>query len=106
MHHRTAPSDRDPLGGWTYSETVDEASAVIRVHGRVDRLDADLLRGTIENLERGGHRDITVTIDAPTRVDPVARAVLAAVAGRLAGRHGRLRIEWPDGGITEEQTAP
>ena len=101
MRHRT-PHD-DPPSGWTYSETVDEASAVIRVRGRVDRLGADLLRGTIENLERRGHRDITVAIGAHARVDPVARAILAAVAGRMAGR---LRFQSADGGIPEELTAP
>jgi hypothetical protein len=106
MRHRTAPPDRGPTSDWTYRETIDEATASIRVHGRVDRLGADLLRGTIENLERRGHRDITVTIDDTARVDPVARAVLTAVAGHLAGRRGRLTIAWTDGGITDEQATP
>jgi hypothetical protein len=105
MQHNTAPSD--PLGDWTYSETIDEAASAIRVRGRVDRLGVDLLRGTIETLERRGHRDITVTIDAPTVVDPIARAVLTAVAGHLAGCHGRLRITWAEGVTdSEERTAP
>jgi hypothetical protein len=105
MRHRIAAPDTDPHS-WTCSETVDEESAVIRVRGRVDRLGADLLRGTIENLVRRGHEDITVAIGASARVDPIARAVLAAVAGRLASRNGRLRIEWADDGPSEELTAP
>ena len=105
MRQRTAPPDTDPRS-WTCSETVDEEAGVIRVRGRVDRLGADLLRGTIENLVRRGHEDITVAIGASARVDPVARAVLAAVAGRLASRHGRLRIEWADDGTTDELTTP
>ena len=105
MRHRSAAPDTDPRS-WTCSETVDEESAVIRVRGRVDRLGADLLRGTIENLVRRGHDDITVAIGASALVDPVARAVLAAVAGRLASRHGRLHIEWTDDGTTEGSTAP
>jgi hypothetical protein len=90
MPDRTAPSDA--LGDWTYSETIDEESSAIRVHGRVDRLAVDLLRGTIEELERRGHRDITVTLDDETTVDLGSRAVLARIAGRLAARQGRLRV--------------
>jgi NAD-specific glutamate dehydrogenase len=105
MRHRTESSV--PQGDWTYRETIDEASSAIRVHGRVDRLGADLLRGTIETLERRGHRDITVTIDHSAGVDSVAREVLAAVAGHLARSHGRLRIAWAESGSdSEEQTAP
>jgi hypothetical protein len=92
MRNSTAPSDPDAMGDWTYSETIDEESAAIRVHGRVDRLGVDLLRGTIEDLERRGHRDITVTLDDQTTIDLGARAVLAQIAGHLAGCHGRLRV--------------
>jgi hypothetical protein len=115
MRHRSAPSDPDPLAGWTYSETIDEGSSAIRVHGRVDRLGVDLLRGTIEELERRGHMDITVTIDDHVEVDPGSRAVLAQIAGQLADRHGRLRITCAEGdghtrhrrdAIAEGHTAP
>ena len=67
------------------------------MHGRVDRLGIDLLRGTIEELERRGHRDITVTIDDGTTVDLGSRAVLAQLERHLAERHGRLRITWAEG---------
>ena len=105
MQHRTAPTDTDPLGDWTYSETIDEEASAIRVHGRVDRLGIDLLRGTIEELERRGHREITVTLDAGVEVDPGSRAVLADLAGHLAAVRGLLRIRWsePAGG---RDTAP
>ncbi len=81
---------------WTCSETIDEAESAIRVRGRVDRLGADLLRGTIEELHRRGHRDITVTMDDEVDVDACARTVLAEVAAQLASRHGRLTIRWPE----------
>lgn len=74
------------------SETIDEETSDIRVHGRVGRLGADLLRGTIEQLSRRGHRDITVTMEHPDDVDAGARRVLAEVAARLAARHGSLTI--------------
>ena len=96
MQHRTAPTDTDPLGDWTYSETIDEEASDIRVHGRVDRLGIDLLRGTIEELERRGHREITVTLDDGVEMDPRSRAVLAQLAGHLADHRGLLRIRWSE----------
>ena len=82
-------------GGWTYLETVDEASSTIRVRGRVDRLGADLLRGTVEELSRRGHRDITVTVEDPEGVDGSAQEVLLELAADLAGRDGRLTVQRP-----------
>jgi hypothetical protein len=93
MRHRSATRDTDAGRGWTYRETIDEENSAIRVQGRVGRLAVDLLRGTIEDLSRRGHRDITVTIEHPDDVDTCARAVLAEVAARLAGCEGRLTIQ-------------
>jgi hypothetical protein len=101
MRHRSPSpdADADADSDWTYSETIDEAKSAIRVRGRVDRLGVDLLRGTIEQLSRRGHRDITVTMEHPDDVDACARGVLAEVAGRLAARHGGLTIRWIAGDI-------
>ena len=79
-------------GGWTYSETIDADESTIRVRGRVDRLGVDLLRGTIEELSRRGHRDITVTMDDDVDVDPAARTELDELVADLTGRHVRLTI--------------
>jgi hypothetical protein len=108
MRHITGQSATDPLGDWTYRETVDEESAAIRVHGRVDRLGVDLLRGTIEELERRGHTDITVSIGDRTTIDLGSRAVLAQLAEQLADRSGRLTITWTegDGNRSGEPAAP
>ncbi len=89
-----ATQDADLGNGWSYSETIDEPGSAIRVRGRVGRLGVDLLRGTIEELDRRGHRDITLTIDGGADVTPCARTVLAEVAAELAGRHSRLTIRW------------
>ncbi len=83
--------------GWTYSETIDEERSAIRARGRLDRLAADLLCGTIEELHRRGHADIVVTIEPPYSVDESARAALSEIGERLAGRHGRLTVLWSDG---------
>jgi hypothetical protein len=87
-------ADTDAASGWTYSETIDESRSAIDARGRVDRLAVDLLRGTIEELRRRGHRDITVTMEHPDNVETYARGVLAEVAAWLAESHGRLTIRW------------
>jgi hypothetical protein len=94
MRHKSSTPGTDAGSGWTYSETIDEENSAIRVRGRVDRLGVDLLRGTIEQLSRRGHRHITVTVEDPDNVDTCARAVLAEVAEGLAGCKGRLTIRW------------
>jgi hypothetical protein len=99
MRHRSPSPDTDADSDWTYSETIDEAKSAIRVRGRVDRLGVDLLRGTIEQLSRRGHRDITVTMGHPDDVDACARGVLAKVAARLAALHGGLTIRWIAGAV-------
>jgi hypothetical protein len=87
-----------PPDGSTYSETIDQAHGAIRARGRLDRVSVDLLRGTIEQLHRRGHREIAVTIERPASVDPCARAELAEVADRLARCHGRLTVVWAHDG--------
>jgi hypothetical protein len=99
MRHGSPTPDTDADSNWTYSETVEEAKSAIRVRGRVDRLGVDLLRGTIEQLSRRGHRDITVTMEHPDDVDACASGVLVEVAARLAARGGGLTIRWIAEGV-------
>jgi hypothetical protein len=94
MRHRSPTSDGNPDDVWTYRETIDEASSTIRVRGHVDRLGVDLLRGTIEDLSRRGHRHITVTVQDPGDVDRGSHAVLAEVAEALEGCGAHLTIRW------------
>jgi len=94
MRHRSPTPHTDADSDWTYSETIDEATSAIEVRGRVDRLGVDLLRGTIEELSRRGHRYIIVTMEHPDDVSAGARGVLAEVAAGLAARQGALTIRW------------
>ncbi len=84
-------------GDWTYRETIDEGHSAITVSGRVDRLGVDLLRGTIEELRRRGHRNITVTFEHPDTIDAVANEVLIEVAEWLTGLGGHLLVRWSAG---------
>jgi hypothetical protein len=94
LRHRSPTPSTDADSDWTYSETIDEATSAIEVRGRVDRLGVDLLRGTIEELSRRGHRDITVTMEHPDDVSACARGVLAEVTEGLAACQGALTIRW------------
>jgi hypothetical protein len=94
MHRRAPVHVADLADGWTYVETIDEARSTIHVRGRVDRLGADLLRGTVEELSRRGHREITVSMERPHHVDSCAREVLTEMADALADRAGRLTLQW------------
>ncbi len=94
MRRQSPTSDTDADTPWTYRETIDAANSAIRVRGQVGRLGVDLLRGTIEDLSRRGHRNITVTVDHPDRVDPYARAVLTEVARSLEESNCRLTVLW------------
>jgi hypothetical protein len=84
----------DILGDRTYSETIDDGTTTIRVRGHVDRLGADLLRATIEQLDRRGHADITVAIEPSSSVDTCAQVVLAETGAHLVGHNGRLSVTW------------
>ena len=95
MRRQSPTSDTNADTPWTYRETIDAANSAIRVRGQVGRLGVDLLRGTIEELSRQGHRNITVTVDHPDRVDHYARAVLTEVARSLEGSDCRLTVQWP-----------
>jgi hypothetical protein len=111
VKHQPGPvPDTELAGGWTYLETVDEASSTIRVRGRVGRLGADLLRGTVEELSRRGHRDITVTVEDAQEVDSSARGVLLEMATVLAARDGRLTVQWSpahdDSATVQKRGAP
>jgi hypothetical protein len=97
MRHTSPNPDTRPESDWTYRETIDEELSAIRVQGRVGSLGVDLLRGTVEELSRRGHRHITITMDHPDDVDACARAVLTEVEEQLARCDGRLTIRWSAG---------
>jgi hypothetical protein len=52
-----------------FTARIDHARATIRARGRLDHITADLLRGTVETLQRDGHRDITLDLAQLTEPD-------------------------------------
>jgi hypothetical protein len=87
------PHAAGQVGSWTYTETIDDARAVIEVRGRVDRLAADLLRGTVEHLHRRGHPRITVALGGAVDVEPDAHALLDELTVELARCGAELVVE-------------
>ncbi|MGY1639648.1 hypothetical protein ACI782_00745 [Geodermatophilus sp. SYSU D00703] len=76
-----AVRDTSPLAP-SFTATVDQARGVVRARGHLDEVGADLLCGTVLALQRHGHRQITVRLQAT--VEPPARAVFDELTQRLA----------------------
>lgn len=57
---------RPPL----FTARIDRDRATIRARGRLDSVTADLLRGTVESLQRDGHAAITLDLDEVTAAVP------------------------------------
>ena len=75
-----------------FTATVDDARATIRARGHIDRLGADLLRGTVESLQRRGHRQITLQVELFSSINPEAHVVLRSLVTELRTRGVRLTV--------------
>jgi hypothetical protein len=81
-------SARSPL----FTARIDHARAIIRARGRLDRVGADLLRGTVEALQREGHRSITLELADLTGPQPEADAVLSGMVRELSAVGARVVV--------------
>jgi hypothetical protein len=73
-----------------FTALTDQRHGTVQGRGLLDRMGADLLRGTAETLRRRGHRHITVALPRPHPAEPAARALLAGEVDRQAGHGVRL----------------
>jgi hypothetical protein len=64
----------------------------LRVRGHLDRVGADLLAGTVEELQHLGHRHVDVALTPLASTDPGADEVLAGLTRRLAAEGVRLTV--------------
>ena len=74
------------------TEVVVSRSGVVRASGVLTGSGADLLRGTVESLERHGHRRITLDL---TRVDAADDEGLATLAELRAAMTSGLVVRRP-----------
>jgi hypothetical protein len=86
----TTPQPRTPRPDRTLTEWVDGRTGTVRASGLLTPQGADLLRGTLLNLARQGHRTLLLDladVEAPAGTGvPIVRdlrASIAACGGRL-----------------------
>ena len=75
------------------SEVVDSLHGTVRVSGHLTVQGADLLRGTVETLRRGGHRRVLVDLQGVEAADAAGLHVLRDMQRSLAVDGGRLVVE-------------
>ncbi|MEU2349134.1 STAS domain-containing protein [Modestobacter sp. NPDC049651] len=88
--HGTSRPAGAPAPGRT--EVVTSRSGRVAVHGDLTRQGADLLRGTVETLQRRGHDPVVVDLRAVASVDAGGRAVLESLRTHVAAAGGRLML--------------
>ena len=77
---------RPPL----FTARIDHARGTIRARGRLDHVSADLLRGTVETLQRDGHR--AITLDLAQLADPDHEGVLSGIVEELTASGARIVV--------------
>ncbi|RBY90622.1 STAS domain-containing protein [Blastococcus sp. TF02A-26] len=76
-------------------EVVDVRRGSVRVSGHLTSQGADLLRGTVESLFRGGHRRVLVDLGDVRGTDPAGVHVLRDVERVVAARGAELVVRPP-----------
>lgn len=90
----SVPTPRGAVAALT--EHVDLRLGRIRATGELTRTGADLLRGTVETLERQGHRRITLDLTGVRAADDEGLSQVEELRLDLAARSRRLTVHAPD----------
>ncbi|UOX99739.1 STAS domain-containing protein [Blastococcus sp. PRF04-17] len=91
----TVPAAR--ADGPAMTEVVDSSRGAVRVSGHLTVQGADLLRGTVETLRRGGHTRVLVDLQGVQAADAAGLHVLRDVERSLAAEGARLLVDPADG---------
>ena len=83
--------DRGPA----MTEIVDSHRGAVRVSGHLTVQGADLLRGTVEQLCRGGHARVVVDLRDVRAADDAGLHVLRELQRALAADGGQLLLRPP-----------
>ena len=89
----TVPQPRHASTALT--EHIDTRAGCIRATGALTRTGADLLRGTVETLERQGHRRITLDLTGVREADDEGLTQVEELRLDLAARSRRLLVHAP-----------
>lgn len=90
----TAGVPRDD-GRSAMSEVVDSGRGSVRVSGHLTVQGADLLRGTVESLRRGGHARVLLDLEDVRAVDFAGLHVLQDLERTVAADGGELQLLGP-----------
>ena len=86
---------------------VDSHRGAVRVSGHLTLQGADLLRGTVEQLRRGGHARVVLDLRDVRAADDAGLHVLCEVQRALAADGGQLLlrppVSWPDSDLPASQ---
>jgi anti-anti-sigma regulatory factor len=86
----TAPAPRPDDDAMT--EVVNARLGAVRVSGHLTVQGADLLRGTVESLHRGGHDRVLVDLQGVRVADDAGLRVLRDLGRELAAGGGELLV--------------
>lgn len=84
-----------PADSSAMTEVVDSLRGAVRVSGHLTVQGADLLRGTVEILRRGGHRRVLVDLQDVRSADAAGLHDLHDLERSLAADGGRLLLRPP-----------
>lgn len=76
----------------TLTEWVNARTGTVRASGLLTAQGADLLRGTLENLARQGHRTVLLDLADVRVADGIGPPVMRDLQVRVAACGGRLRL--------------
>ncbi len=88
------------------TEVVHVRRGAVRVTGDLTAQGADLLRGTVESLVRGGHRRVLVDLRELRSTDAAGARVLRDVERALAADGASLLLLQRPGAPVEDLPAP
>jgi anti-anti-sigma regulatory factor len=77
------------------TEVVDSRRGSVRVSGNLTAQGADLLRGTVECLRRGGHAVVLLDLGEVNTADPAGLQDLRALEHAVAADGGELLLLSP-----------
>lgn len=88
-----------------FSAQLDDARATVHARGRLDPLTADLLHGTLQTLQRRGHRHITVDVRELHATRTADHYLLASMVKDLAASGTRLTLRHDCASPTDNGTS-
>lgn len=95
MSSSPRPAPRPASDAASFTETVDGRLGAISAQGHLTTRAADMVRGTVEVLRRGGHDRVVVDLTGVQQADDDGLRALHALAAGIRADGGRLMLLHP-----------